>query len=83
MKLCPHRERLMYFFSFSFGAVALDLKARGVLCCDFEKKCSDIYNIVFPPASFLPRTMKCHPCAVRSQLVVHPHSKLEQGFDLV
>jgi len=85
MKLCPHRQRLMYFFPAHLELQLLDVNVRGALYCGFEKRCSDIYNIVFsmPPASFLPRTMKCHPCAVLSQLLVHPHGKLEQGSDLV
>lgn len=31
MKLCPHSQRLMYFFSFSFGAAAF--RCKGKRCC--------------------------------------------------
>lgn len=82
MKLCPHRQRLMYFFSFSFRAAAF--RCKGKKWCIWLRKNVQVFTILSSPStSFLHRTMKCHPCAVLSQLLVYPVYKLEQRSDLV
>lgn len=47
MKLCPHRQRLMYFFSFSFGAAAF--RCKGKKSCMWLRKSVQVFTILSCP----------------------------------